>query len=1178
MTDCPPDRTVVLKGWDPACTADFSISQTQCAFDANDNLVGRVHLARENGVFRYVLSPNSGPVVDPYDPAAFGHTIGICDEERVCARSVDADGETLAVVEIVHQEIDDPTPTVYQFGTTTLFTPGPTHVGYEPCGTENNHEIVVVCDLLASGSVVPFIRRFTFTDDTLTSVTDTTLDGSTPYMVAGSVVVCPADVDDEWQILCDVQANGEATPFIRRYRTDDQGVVTTVDQQLDGVTAYAVTGTVGTCAPTDTEAVVLCDVQAAGPSVRFVRHYVYGPGGVLVDTVDTTLGGLAYNTVGTVELCETTEVEAVVLCDVQDDDTTVEFVRHYIYSPDDGAYVRHFDTLHNGAVYVPTGVEQRDCSPDNICFPDSSQNVNGTCGAGEDVNTDLVDTVGFNLDADPMVDALCADGAWATTSVAPTPPFPIEEEMNGQGPNDPNATLFGHAYFTASGGAEGPDAVRQVTDANGQGWLRLTNALNAEAGGIIFEDTFPSADDIVVEFDYANYGGSGADGFSVFLLDGDDPVPTSLGVNGGQLGYGGSPGAAATNGIASGFVAIGIDEFGNFASVSHVINSPIGFTPDSIALRGSGDQESSFDRYQYIDHAVVAAGLETTRAMPYRVRMSINASGGPVIISVDLDRQDDNGWQRIIDGVDATAELDAVPANFRLGLAGSTGGVTNVHEVRNLRATAAGRSTWRAFTVATDPIPACADEVTVTAQVNVTYTEDTQTGGNADPESYLWIVDDATDTILERAEVASLPSRVGDEQALEVSTTVPVGDVGNLRIYVGQEHRDQAGSYSTLWEDFTVTANALGCPAVPARTVPISAPCPVDVNIVGGAVDGDAVPVLVVNTPDTVDLADICAQVDDGTGGTTQVSAFRRERRTADGTTVIDFVGTDGALINPTTWDPGGCATTSATTPVDWERICYTLVSTGATIQVGFADFNPLTPPTPQTPNGLTFRDANGDPLDPSVDGFTQVPCAGSVIIDTGLVCADGVPAFRSVIYETDGTVRRIQFRAADGVVFTPTTWEPGSCSSGGGGGGGRSVDDECLQDDNGVFYRRTIDDNGTVTVTTVDVGGATYVPVGAVTACGGGQAGLAAYTTQIETVSGTVFNVPGSTDLVGWAVRSRNGTVTLQIDGGTVINLDPGEIFESNRDDGDDLHYLSDVLVVDATAGSARVMIQRRT
>lgn len=50
---------------------------------------------------------------------------------------------------------------------------------------------------------------------------------------------------------------------------------------------------------------------------------------------------------------------------------------------------------------------------------------------------------------------------------------------------------------------------------------------------------------------------------------------------------------------------------------------------------------------------------------------------------------------------------------------------------------------------------------------------------------------------------------------------------------------------------------------------------------------------------------------------------------------------------------------------------------------------------------------------------------------------------------------------------------------------GGPNTDDECLTDDNGVFYRRTTtDEDGNVTVTYVDVSGAPYTPVGTVMPC----------------------------------------------------------------------------------------------
>lgn len=74
----------------------------------------------------------------------------------------------------------------------------------------------------------------------------------------GSVGV--AGADQEFLPLCDVADDGTSTPFLRRFATSPAGTVTATDTQLDGVTPYAPTGTVGMCS-TPAEPV---DVQTHG--------------------------------------------------------------------------------------------------------------------------------------------------------------------------------------------------------------------------------------------------------------------------------------------------------------------------------------------------------------------------------------------------------------------------------------------------------------------------------------------------------------------------------------------------------------------------------------------------------------------------------------------------------------------------------------------------------------------------------------------------------------------------------------------------------------------------------------------------------------------------------------------------------------------------------------------------
>ncbi len=72
----------------------------------------------------------------------------------------------------------------------------------------------------------------------------------------------------------------------------------------------------------------------------------------------------------------------------------------------------------------------------------------------------------------------------------------------------------------------------------GNGWLRLTEPLNDQAGFAFFDSPFDISQGVVIQFDYATWGGNGADGYSIFLFDGSyDATTFSAGASGGSLGY-----------------------------------------------------------------------------------------------------------------------------------------------------------------------------------------------------------------------------------------------------------------------------------------------------------------------------------------------------------------------------------------------------------------------------------------------------------------------------------------------------------------------------------------------------------------------------------------------------------------------------------------------------------------
>ena len=77
----------------------------------------------------------------------------------------------------------------------------------------------------------------------------TPVDTSAGTVTAGACAITPPDV--EQQVLCDVQADGSVIEFVRRTITtfDSTGAATTTvtDWETDYVTPYTPTGTVGAC-------------------------------------------------------------------------------------------------------------------------------------------------------------------------------------------------------------------------------------------------------------------------------------------------------------------------------------------------------------------------------------------------------------------------------------------------------------------------------------------------------------------------------------------------------------------------------------------------------------------------------------------------------------------------------------------------------------------------------------------------------------------------------------------------------------------------------------------------------------------------------------------------------------------------------------------------------------------
>lgn len=211
-------------------------------------------------------------------------------------------------------------------------------------------------------------------------------------------------------------------------------------------------------------------------------------------------------------------------------------------------------------------------------------------------------------------------------------------------------------------------------DTVGNGVLRLTPNTNAQSGFAIYNTPVSASDGLNITFDMFQYGGSGADGISFFLIDGA-ASPTQPGAAGGSLGY--SSNIDGDPGIEGGYVGVGFDRFGNFSD-SDFGSGGVGPVSNSITVRGSEDSGYAFVTTTPADGSLSG----TTRTNSLR-RVKINISTNNVMtVAVDYG----SGYVTELSDIDLEAinGEGSLPTNFKFGFAASTGGSTNTHAIRGL--------------------------------------------------------------------------------------------------------------------------------------------------------------------------------------------------------------------------------------------------------------------------------------------------------------------------------------------------------------------------------------------------------------------------------------------------------------------------------------------------------------
>ncbi|MQQ99795.1 pilus assembly protein [Glaciimonas soli] len=166
----------------------------------------------------------------------------------------------------------------------------------------------------------------------------------------------------------------------------------------------------------------------------------------------------------------------------------------------------------------------------------------------------------------------------------------------------------GLAYYSGKTQVGGVSGV--LPDPVGQGALRLSNGDtkingsngNNNTGAVISSSPFPTSEGVQVTFSTVSYGGngysnsnnqaSGADGIAFFLMDSSKMVgtaPPPPGAFGGSLGYScANSKSPSSDGLNGGYVAVGIDEFGNFSNPGDNTATGPGTNPGAITMRGAG--------------------------------------------------------------------------------------------------------------------------------------------------------------------------------------------------------------------------------------------------------------------------------------------------------------------------------------------------------------------------------------------------------------------------------------------------------------------------------------------------------------------------------------------------------------------------------------------------------------
>ncbi|MFD3848181.1 hypothetical protein ACFWVB_20110 [Streptomyces microflavus] len=252
----------------------------------------------------------------------------------------------------------------------------------ECCPTSQS---VILCDVGEDGTVTQFLRQLTYMPGSVTpTAADFALDGTTPYVLTGTVQVCEADFADREGICYTLTSTGTTvhagwarhqdsipnTPVTPNGIAFFDALGNFLDPTADGFEIVPCGATGG--AGVDSESFILCD--SAGTPNRFIRTYTYGPTGAVAGFTDTTLAGAPFVPTGAVGVCaQTVQADTDFVEEVLCDQNGTAFIRLFRFNSVTGVLVSTVNTTLAGAAFAPVGTVGicSDCCPqvlaDDLC-------------------------------------------------------------------------------------------------------------------------------------------------------------------------------------------------------------------------------------------------------------------------------------------------------------------------------------------------------------------------------------------------------------------------------------------------------------------------------------------------------------------------------------------------------------------------------------------------------------------------------------------------------------------------------------------------------------------------------------------------------------------------------------------------------------------------------------------